>query len=85
MQVVDRGEGGWHTGAHSTLLECTFVLWEDFQVLFYVLSSFNHSLMVVPPDRGSAHCYTYICRNRAGSLPPRPSQKQPFTRDALLK
>ena len=50
VQVVDRGEGGWHTGVHSTLLECTLVLWEAFQVLFCVLSSFNHSLMVVPPD-----------------------------------
>lgn len=50
VQVVDRGEGGWHTGVHSTLLECMLVLWEAFQVLFCVLSSFNHSLMVVPPD-----------------------------------
>lgn len=85
VQVVDRGEGGWRTGVHPTLLECTLVLWEAFQLLFCVLASFNHSLMVVPPDRGSAHCHTYTCRNRAGSLPPRPSQKQLFARDALLK
>lgn len=50
VQVVDRGMGGWRPGAHSSSLECTLVLWEAFQVLSCVLSSFNHSLMVAPPD-----------------------------------